>query len=56
MRDRVFNDSLEEIRLDATVALEIEVVNRGGVVAEGEEPGNEFGEALEGPEVGGMED
>lgn len=51
----VFNDPFEELRLDATVAFEIEFEEREGGVAEREEARDEFGETLESPEVGGVE-
>lgn len=56
VRNGVFDDAFQELRLDATVALEIELVERERGVAEGEEARDEFGETLEGPEVGGVED
>lgn len=50
MSNGVFNDPFEELRLDATVALDIESVER-----EREEARDEFGETLESGEMGGAE-
>jgi len=51
----VFDDPFEELRLDAAVALEIEFEECERGVAEGEEARDEFGETLESPEVGGVQ-
>lgn len=53
--NNIFDDPFEELQLDAIMTLEIEFEECERGVTEGEEARDEFGETLESPEVGGVQ-